>query len=187
MNDVMINFKKMHRLFPERIKTAVERGWTLEEIQQMLRYCASPRSRAILFFEAASGGRVGVFEGLRMKHLITINDERFGKCYAIVGYAESREEYITFLTPEATKELDAYHESRKGRGETFTDETPIFLGIKRPDEIATVRGLANAMFNLQYKAGLRDPKTKKGIHIILLQQITDSDTDSMRLSRPVIY
>jgi len=30
MNDVMINFKKMRRLFTEQVKTAIERGWTTE-------------------------------------------------------------------------------------------------------------------------------------------------------------
>ncbi|MEX2191801.1 MAG: hypothetical protein WD717_00255 [Nitrosarchaeum sp.] len=33
MNDIMINFKKLRRLFPERAKTAIERGWTTEEIE----------------------------------------------------------------------------------------------------------------------------------------------------------
>ncbi len=53
MNDVMINFKKMRRLFPAKVKTSVERGWTTEEIQVMLKSCPNLRTRAAIHFENA--------------------------------------------------------------------------------------------------------------------------------------
>lgn len=97
MNDIMINFKKIRRLFPAKVKTAVERGWTVEEIRKMLLVANDTRSQAIIHFENASGGRIGIFNGLKRKHLKEIGDETYGKYYAIIGYANEREEYITFL------------------------------------------------------------------------------------------
>ncbi|WP_316506058.1 hypothetical protein [Nitrosopumilus sp.] len=47
----MINFKKIRRLFPAKVKTAVERGWTVEEIRKMLLVANDTRSQAIINFE----------------------------------------------------------------------------------------------------------------------------------------
>ncbi|WP_316506057.1 hypothetical protein [Nitrosopumilus sp.] len=69
---------------------------------------------------------IGIFNGLKIKHLKEIDDETYGKCYAIIGYADEREEYITFLTPEAAKTLDQYFEKRRADGEKLTPESPIF-------------------------------------------------------------
>ena len=160
MNDVMINFKKMRRLFPESVKTAIERGWTREEIQQMLEVADDFRIIAAIHFENATGGRVGLFENLLIKHLIEINDERHGKCYAIVGYADSKEQYTTFLTPEATQALDKYLNKRRADGEEITPDSPVFV-MKRSSRICYPHNLANTIYYLQKKAGLRDPTTKK--------------------------
>jgi len=54
MNDIMINFKKIRRLFPAKVKTAVERGWTVEEIRKMLFVANDTRSQAIIHFENAT-------------------------------------------------------------------------------------------------------------------------------------
>lgn len=164
MNDVMINFKKMRRMFPEQVKTAVERGWTLEEIRKMLSLADNLRTIAVIHFENASGGRIGIFEGLLMKHLVEINDEKYGKCYAIVGYAESLEEYITFLSPEATYSLDNYLDSRRNTGEKITKESPIFIKSKGTNGkiiISEPHNLGGCVYALQKKAGLRNPSEKK--------------------------
>lgn len=161
MSDVMINFKKMRRLFPEQVKTSVERGWTTEEIRTMIANCGRPRTLAVVHFENASGGRIGLFDGLKKKHLIPVNDEKFGKCYAINGYAESREEYTTFLTPEATEALDSYLQTRMADGEILTDDSPVFIKMREGGPASGIN-LGNTIFLLQKKAGLRDPKNKKG-------------------------
>jgi integrase/recombinase XerD len=156
MNDIMINFKKMRRLFPETVKSQVERGWTTEEVQRMLDVSDSLRTRAIIHFENSSGGRVGILSDLRMKHLKVIQDEKFGKCYSVIGYAGSKEEYITFLTPEATKALDVYLESRQ----SITPESPVF--IKLSGEISSSMNLSKIVTYVQKKAGLRNSSDKKG-------------------------
>lgn len=163
MNDVMINFKKLRRLFPERAKTAVERGWTTEEIQKMLKVSDNLRITAVIHFENASGGRLGLCDGLLIKHLVPIQDASYGKCYAITGYADSKEEYLTFLTPEATKALDDYLDLRRAKGETITSESPVFSKERRTSktESAQSSSLGGSIMELQKKAGLRNPKNKK--------------------------
>ncbi len=166
MNDILINFKKIRRLFPAKVKTAVERGWTVEEIRQMLSVANDTRSRAIIHFENASGGRIGIFNGLIMKHLIEINDDDYGKCYAIIGYSGEREEYITFLTPEATNVLDAYFDKRRSDGEIINKNTPVFrekyiFGAKLPQPMGS-SALGEVVRRVVKKAGLRRKKDKKG-------------------------
>jgi len=157
MNDVLLNFKKLRKLLPEKVKTAIERGWTTEEVQKMLSVCDSLRTRAIILFEASSGGRLGVIDGLKIKHLKEITDEKHGKCYAIVGYHDEKEEYITFLTPEATKSLDDYFNSRKN----ISPDSPVFTRLNSEEEIVS-KSLGKAVTYVQRKSGLRNPKDKKG-------------------------
>ncbi|UVF62224.1 site-specific integrase [Nitrososphaeria virus YSH_1032793] len=157
MNDIMINFKKMRRLFPETIKSQVERGWTTEEIQRMLEVSDSLRTTAIIHFENSSGGRIGIFQDLKIKHLKEINDERYGKCYCITGYAGSKEEYITFLTPEATKALDRYLDTRQSK---LTPDSPVFL--KLDGSISSPKNLSKSVYYVQRKAGLRNSKDRIG-------------------------
>src|SRR5207245_2067564 len=40
-------------------------------------------------------------------------------------YVGSSEEYVTFLTPEANKALEEYHNKRKNDGEVFSLDTPV--------------------------------------------------------------
>jgi len=165
MNDVLLNFKKLRRLFPARIKTTVERGWTTEEIAKMLNVCSNTTQRAIIHFENASGGRIGIFNGLKIKHLIVIDDPDVGKCYGIIGYADEIEEYITFLTPEATKSLDDYLDKRRADHEVIDDESPVIRAnycIGSVNVIAaTSKNLGSIVRYVQKNAGLRDVSTKK--------------------------
>ena len=48
-------------------------------------------------------------------------------CNAVKLYAGSVEEYWAFLTPQASKILNAYHKQRKLCGDIFYEDTPIFV------------------------------------------------------------
>jgi len=67
-----------------------------------------PRSKALVYFFATSGCRVRVIFRLRIKDLKPIQN-----CYAVTALAKSRDEYITFVTPEARYVLDVYLKIRK--------------------------------------------------------------------------
>ena len=161
MNDVLLNFKKIRRLFPSMVKTAIERGWNTDEVGQMLSVSNTLMQKAIVHFENASGGRLGIMDNLMMKHLKRIKD-----CIAITGYADSKEEYITFLTPEATIALDEYHDKRRADGEKITLDSPVFRKVYREGspivKTATIQQISAMVLRIQRRAGLRDPKLKKG-------------------------
>lgn len=78
----------------------------------MLEVANDYRGITVIYFENTSGEQIGVFDGLLFKHLVEIHDKQYGRCYGFTGYAESKEEYTTFLTPEATKALDKCLDSR---------------------------------------------------------------------------
>jgi len=108
-------------------------------LQQLktLKYCErSVRKRAMILFLASTGIRPGglIDPVLRMKHLVwmadpanPIRNPEF--CYAIKIYDLSKEGYWAFLTPEASKTLQRYFDSRKRTGEEITSESPVFVNI----------------------------------------------------------
>ena len=52
--------------------------------------------------------------------------EDYENCKSILFYADDKEEYYGFLTPEASKALGDYFEERMQNNERFTPETPVF-------------------------------------------------------------
>jgi len=110
---------------------------TTEDINLMLKYCErSVRKRSIILFLASTGIRPGglIDPILRMKHLVWMADPANPTrnpeyCYAVKIYDLSKEGYWVFLTPEASKTLRRYFDSRKRTGEEITSESPIFINI----------------------------------------------------------
>src|SRR5207249_10318745 len=83
------------------------------------------RTKALIHFMAPTGIRPGAITDpvLRRKHLLEMPDN----CYAIKVYDNSKEGYYAFLTPEASKSLNRYFNTRKLNGETLIDESPLFI------------------------------------------------------------
>ena len=81
---------------------------------------ASERTRALILLLASTGVRLGSISGLTMGDL-----EDKGDIYKVTVYRNSREEYITYTTPEARKALETYFDVRRRDGEVINDKTPI--------------------------------------------------------------
>jgi len=75
----------------------------------------------LILFLASSGCRVGVIPELKLKHIIDIEN-----CKQVLCYAESKEEYTAFMTPEASKAFDDYLEERQQDRERLKPESPAF-------------------------------------------------------------
>ena len=101
MNDVTINSKKLRRMLPAKVKRSGANPWKTEDIQKMLSACRYKRDKAIVLFLSSTGSRIGSIDGLKMKHIIEMP---FG-CKAVWVYADDKEEYWAFLTPESSKAL----------------------------------------------------------------------------------
>ncbi len=68
----------------------------------MLDDCTDTRSKVILLVLASSGMRIGGLPRLKIKHLTDMKLE----CKAVCVYADSLEEYFTFINLEATPALE---------------------------------------------------------------------------------
>ena len=131
MNDVTINYKKLRKLFPKKIKKGNARGYTIEEIRKIIKNTKSKRNRALVLLFASSGVRLGAIPDILLKHLSKIDES-----YAIKIYEDETEEDHIFTTPEATKTIDEYLDERKKDGEYVDQDSPLIrtsykLGIEK--------------------------------------------------------
>ncbi len=124
MNDfVGINWKKVSKYMGEFYTVAEDRPYTREEIRQLVNAAHSIRDKAIILLLSSSGLRVGGLLRLRLKDLTPLSKYYI---YQIKVYKKTREQYITFCTPEARGMIDQYLEFRKRMGEKLTLDSLLF-------------------------------------------------------------
>jgi len=160
-NDIELRWGKINRLKPTRVKKTGKEAWLTSEIVKMLSFTSEIRTKTIVHFLAASGIRIGALNGLKMRHISQIED-----CKCITVYEGEIEEYVTFLTPEASCMFDEYVQKRESSGEKITSNSPAFrsryqLGYAKvkPINISSVKEL---MRLLVLKSGLRENQVKIG-------------------------
>lgn len=125
INDVILNWRKIKR-FIGSDKTGNEiigrdRGYELEEIRQILSF-ADQRLKAAFLILCSTGMRIGALGPLMIGDLQRIDD-----LYKITVYSGDKEQYITFTTPEAAKEIDIYLDFRSRRGEKLTQDSYVII------------------------------------------------------------
>jgi site-specific recombinase XerD len=122
INDKNLNFKKLRKMHPSQIKKSGKEAWSTSDIQNMLKNTTKKRTRALILFLASTGARIGVVEELKLKHM----EEMPENCKSVQFYEGTNEEYLGFLTPEASDALDEYFRERINDGEKFNENSPIF-------------------------------------------------------------
>ncbi len=171
MNDIGVPWSRIYGTFPPKERMAGTRGWHREEIQKMLRHAPGIKHRAVILTIASSGVRVGGLEldwgdltpiVRRDGRIVESSDaqeegERV-ECAALRVYRGSREEYSTFVTPEAYEALMEYRlewQQDVGRPPGPTD--PIFKkNGPAPDRLGAPS--IDAQLNrLLHRTGLRQP------------------------------
>jgi site-specific recombinase XerD len=122
MNDVILNWDKLRKMLPEKKKLSGNQAYSTEQIQTLLKNTVHQEYKALIHFMSASGVRVGCFEELKIKHL---NDMDNG-CKSVIVYADTKDEYTTFIHVEAVESLNDYLEYRKRKGEKITLDSWVF-------------------------------------------------------------
>lgn len=122
VNDVMLNWKKIIRFYPRKVKQSGQSAWQTSDLQTMLRVTTKLSTRAMIHVLASTGCRVGGVVDLKLKD---IRDVDHG-CKMVKVYADDIEEYTTFLTPEASVAVEEYLEKRRTDGENITPESYLF-------------------------------------------------------------
>ena len=84
-------------------------------------------------------------------------------CKAITFYRDDSEEYVGFLTPEASECLNIYLDQRKRDGEKFGDSSPLFRNQYRfgsePSKAMSLESIANMIKRILRISNLRGIKT----------------------------
>ena len=138
MNDVVLNFKKLRRMLPAKIKKTGEKPWKTEDIRSMLESTKYKRDKALIHFMASTGARIGCLECLKLGQIMDMPEG----CRAVFVYEGDKEEYWAFLTPEASKALERYLEERVKDGEKLSSESPVFRTLYSPKKIHLIKPMA---------------------------------------------
>ena len=148
-----VKWKPISIKYPPMEKRSGYKPWKTSHIEEFLGKCKNYKEEAAIHFQASTGSRVGVHNHpLLMKHItkMEIKDSDYHS-YAVLIYAESDEtieekdqrilddqidendySFFVFLTPEASRSLDKYHEYRVTiKHEVLTPNTPIFVSEDR--------------------------------------------------------
>ena len=138
---------------PEQLKVGNDRAYTHEEISKMLEI-ADERMRAVVLLLSSSGIRIGAIPTLRLGNL---------QENKLVVYQGTKEEYLTFITPEAKKAIDSYLDMRARYGEILNDRSCIIreqfdirdqFGIKNP-KIMKSHSIAWRLVIVAERTGIR--------------------------------
>lgn len=154
-NDIELKWRKIQKLFPEKVKRSGKLAWTRPQIYLMLKSARDSRARALIYFLSASGVRIGALPDLKIKHLSQIES-----CKVVTVYPDTKDEYITFLTPEASEALEQYFDKRKQDHENFNQNTPVFrsmytVGSATP-KAESKASLQEIIRHILIKAGIRE-------------------------------
>jgi integrase len=147
INDIMLNWPKISKFLGENTVSNEIRGYTRDEIQNLLTV-ADSKYKAVILTLASTG--------MRREALVQINPDKDMeyledyKLYKIKIYRKSKQEQICFTTPEAADAIKLHMESRKRR--YFHDVHPKAVSIH--------------LRNLAIKAGIgqRHPDIEGKIH-----------------------
>lgn len=121
INDITLNWYKLKRYRNTEYVKRQDRAYTVEEIQKLVN-TADLRQKAIVLILASTGMRIGAIPDLKIKNVLA--NKEF-KNYQITVYPGTKDEYVTFCTPEARKAIEAYLDYRKRAGEIIGPEAPL--------------------------------------------------------------
>ena len=113
-------------MLPNARRYALDRIPTVEEIREIVD-AADVREKALTLLFVSSGIREGAIEHLTVEDYTTIEvAEQKSAAGRLVVYRGDREQYITFMSPEACLALDKYLDFRREHGEQITKASPLF-------------------------------------------------------------
>ncbi len=162
MNDVRINKEKIAKFMGEQKKKNVDRSYTHSEIKSMLDI-ADLRFKVVISVLASTGIRIGPLPSLRLSHLSKISIQGQG-IYKFIIYQNTKDEYFTFCSPEATNYIDSYLDYRTRSGEKLCPQSFLIREQFDVNDIEQVRkqgrpislnNVSNILYSLVVRSGVR--------------------------------
>lgn len=131
-----VEWKLVSKGIPRGLKSADDRAPTLEEIQKLLEF-PDRRIGPLVLTLVSSGIRIGAFETLKWKHITPLYSKDKNELIAakILVYPGDREQYYSFLTPEAYTSLDEWMKYRSQCGEDIDKESYVMRDIWQTDDM----------------------------------------------------
>jgi len=161
INDIVLNTTKIGKFLPEERKIKKDRGYTHNEIHQLLDF-VDERYRVIVLILSSTGIRIGSLPELRLRHL-----EKIDNIYKFTIYENSNEEYIAFCTPECADAIDSYLQMRRRFGENVTSDSLLIREqfdsrsrINKKQRQLKSYTLARKLIDLSTRCGVRTNKVK---------------------------
>lgn len=158
MNDISLNWEKIHGFEHEAVKVSEDRPYESGEIKQLVEH-ANLRNRAVIYLMSSTGIRLGAFPYLRVKDLEPIEEYNIFKIWVYAKSKKSR--YFTFCTPEARQAIESYLDWRKRLGEHVIKESLLFRSdfntqrIEAETKPITTRAISTAIGQLWVHVGMR--------------------------------
>ncbi len=154
MNDVTLNWPKLHCFEGDKERENEDRPYTHSEIKTITEHM-DLRDRAIVLLMCSSGPRIGAIPGIRIKDLEPIDSYNI---YKITYYHKSiKSRYYSFCTPESRKAIDDYIDWRKRFGHRLNEDSPLFVSRDSQNQLKpmSVSGLRLHIMRMLRHAGLR--------------------------------
>jgi len=134
MNDIVLNWQKIARGVPYQNRAAADRPPTIDEIRKLLEY-PDKRINPVILTMISSGIRLGAWDEMKWKHITPIEDSEKNMIAAkLLVYPGDKEEYYTFLTPEAYNALREWIDYRLTHGETISGDSWVMRDIWQTSE-----------------------------------------------------
>lgn len=162
MNDCIWHKERIKLSMPK--DTDIHGGdiaYTNKEVRMMLKASNHSLTKACIHFLASTGCRpAAITDPVLTVGALHPLDVKRRKCYGIEIYAGSQERYWSFLTPEATKAIDAYLAWRRDHREKIGPDSYLFRPLRyNTYEYLTTRAMEYHVKNAVRDAGIRRTKT----------------------------
>ena len=166
MNDIILNWGKISKTIPKGKRKSTDRIPTQNELKLLLTYPDRRLKPAILIM-MSSGIRLGAWDYLRLGDIEPIRKNDIIIAAKVIVYRGEDEEYFTFITPEAYKELQIYVEFRKSHGENINSKSWVlrdefdtsFRGHAKLPKKLKSSGLKSLVERALFAQGVRKPLT----------------------------
>lgn len=175
MNEIPLAWERIYATFPEIDNVSDGRGWTRQEIQQMLKFVNGAMERALVLVVASSAMRIGGMDftwkditpiykiGNELKITITESEEKESKivCAILKTYKGTNYEYPSFITPEAYSAIMDYRlEWIRDIGKEPEPDQSLFKKDGDLPRKLTPTSIRKRIERIVKNAGLRKPLAK---------------------------
>lgn len=174
MNGLGLGWKRIYSTYPEPNNTHQGRGYTREEISQMLEYSKGLDTDFIILASSSGGLRVGAWDNQTWGNIFPIyqvgddykvelekDDEGGVVCAGMIVYKGTPDEYVALISLESWQKLEEYKKiwTKKMKRHPIDSDSLILERFSNPKPLTGV-AVRRRIEDLLIKSGCRSPLTE---------------------------